>query len=51
MRLIVEKNKDRVIRFYDRDKVFQTYGDLYRQYISASGAAVAAGQSQDSEAG
>ena len=51
MRLIVEKNKDRVIRFYDRDKVFQTYGDLYRQYISASGAAVAAEQSQDSEAG
>jgi glycosyltransferase involved in cell wall biosynthesis len=32
---IVEKNRERVVRFYDRDKVFQTYGDLYRQYIDS----------------
>jgi glycosyltransferase involved in cell wall biosynthesis len=52
MQLMVDKNKDRVIRFYDRDKVFQTYGDLYRQYIDASVTAVGATkQSQDSEAG
>jgi len=48
MKRIVEKNKDRVVRFYDRDMVFQTYGDLYRQHIGAS---VAGGQNEASEAG
>ena len=33
MQIIIEKNKDRVTRFYDRDKVFQTYGRLYREYM------------------
>jgi glycosyltransferase involved in cell wall biosynthesis len=59
MRLIVEKNKDRVIRFYDRDKVFETYGDLYRRYTDASAAERPGGaetpgtakQSRDTEAG
>jgi len=37
MKAIVERNRDRVIRFYDRDKVFQTYGDLYRRYSAAGG--------------
>ncbi|UCF96780.1 MAG: GT4 family glycosyltransferase PelF [Spirochaetaceae bacterium] len=36
MEIIVQKNRDRVVRFYDRDKVFQTYGDLYLQHINAS---------------
>jgi len=48
IQLIVKKNKDRVVRFYDRNKVFQTYGDLYRQHIEGS---LAAEQSEDSEAG
>jgi len=60
MRLIVAKNRDRVVHFYDRDKVFQTYGDLYRQYIDASAAdvasdpadaAAAAKKGRDSETG
>jgi glycosyltransferase involved in cell wall biosynthesis len=37
MEAIVEKNRDRVVRFYDRDKVFHTYGQLYRRYIEAAG--------------
>jgi glycosyltransferase involved in cell wall biosynthesis len=60
MQLIIEKNKDRVVRFYDRDRVFQTYGELYRRYIHAPVAAAAPGtaaapvaavRSEDSEAG
>jgi glycosyltransferase involved in cell wall biosynthesis len=45
---IIQRNRDRVVRFYDRDKVFQTYGDLYRQYTDAG---TTAGRFEDSEAG
>jgi len=45
---IVDKNRERVVRFYDRDKVFQTYGDLYRQHIDS---AVPAAQTGDSGVG
>ena len=38
MRTIVQKNRDRVVRFYDRDKVFQTYGELYRRYVETGSA-------------
>ncbi len=33
---IVEKNRERVVRFYDRDKVFETYGELYRTHSDHS---------------
>ena len=48
MQLIVEKNKDRVVRFYDRDKVFETYGELYRRQTGSSAADV---ERRESEAG
>jgi glycosyltransferase involved in cell wall biosynthesis len=46
MKLLVQKNRDRVIRFYDRDKVFETYGDLYRRYAGAAAGAVRASGSE-----
>ena len=42
---IVDKNRERVVRFYDRDKVFQTYGDLYRRYINSAKPALQTGES------
>ena len=45
---IIQRNRDRVVRFYDRVKVFQTYGDLYRRHI---GTGTAAERFGDSEAG
>jgi glycosyltransferase involved in cell wall biosynthesis len=51
MRIIVEKNRDRVVRFYDRDKVFQTYGELYRRYIDAAAGSGAAGAAEATGAG
>ena len=50
IRLIIQRNRDKVVRFYDRDKVFETYGDLYRRYVGAP-VTPAADQSRDSEAG
>jgi glycosyltransferase involved in cell wall biosynthesis len=50
IRLIIQRNRDKVVRFYDRDKVFETYGDLYRRYVDAP-VTSAAGESQDPEAG
>jgi glycosyltransferase involved in cell wall biosynthesis len=49
IRLIIQRNKSRVVRFYDRDKVFETYGNLYRRYVAAP--ADSAGESRDTEAG
>lgn len=45
MDTIVDKNRERVVRFYDRDKVFQTYGDLYRQHINSAVPGVQTGES------
>jgi glycosyltransferase involved in cell wall biosynthesis len=45
METIVGKNRERVVRFYDRDKVFQTYGDLYRQHINSAASAAHTGES------
>jgi glycosyltransferase involved in cell wall biosynthesis len=50
IRLLIRRNRDRVVRFYDRDKVFETYGDLYRRYAEARVHPAAAGR-RDSEAG
>ncbi len=48
MSTIVDKNRERVVRFHDRDKVFQTYGELYRRHINTS---KTGGQTSESEVG
>ena len=50
IRLIIQRNRDKVVRFFDRDKVFETYGDLYRRHVGAP-VVSAADENQGSEAG